>query len=1077
MALDFYNEEYNKPKVATPEITTTGTPSVSSAPEPTKAPIPIAEKKDEDNKGIGISKGDDSAPDSQVKTIEDEYYTLYKKKCEGTATEEELKKYEEIKAGYEASAQKNATATTETQKDDKAEVKKTPEQEKKHNEYTELYQESGTDYEKTSRVLDKYLTENNESYAKLKESYGHAKNKTEKNKIEQQMKKQRDKLIHDWQAVVNPGIDNSKLSVRLRQRGIREIGKIFAYAGEKGIKQDSEELRDKKFISDIKSNRYEIEKIETAIQSIDFEAAKDNPDKVIKEFAQAMLKDDAKYNSLTGEAQEKYLQEKIASTISDRIGMKFSAEELQNNPRIAVLKKVMVSIIKKAKENGSDINKILNNKSILADELIKNMKKYEEEINKLPENERRDAKRFLTHIIISKKINKDIEKDGAITERDIYNNLKKRSVEEKNLNEDEKDLLRYLERINKHNPAILNQEFDYTSAVSMSIVLGEKLNKIGERYSAYIDEGKTSNERITRLADVAAKFRGTNKASTILTDIITRYEAKNGSIEKELISNKKLRNSTLYAAYIANINLDANDPESRIAAVNSHKLLNKMGKLSTAEAIAYKNSISGWSENDHIRMGKEKEYRNVLSENKQLRSLNTQVVLANFSDNSIRNIQKENIKTGDKKFNTLYSQSLIESADPKRQISLSKELLSLHDSATTEGIAAAEQSVDSSVREEYSKALNNEINSGYYTTEQKANFQTARETGQTSFERTQSSEGAKSEASNLNNKTTSPISSSTPEAGVRPTKVTISTIYISQESKTYAREIKTTLAQLDSENKKAEAMKKAADNIAKIQKDAIEREYTKAEQQKIQEQKQAVETAQKENAKKSEEKLKSDIAKAVDTSIEEIKEELPASPEAAEVQKAFGEMFNELKAYAKAGQIDQVYSLLGKIPKAQEKFLEKLATKHISTITHFIKTADKAVIRQLCELNPSLIAVLDKSTLLEIGISKAKIIKYGDKDQIAGLLTDLQMSSTKDTLNEFYEIMGIKEDNPQDPAEAVKKNGNVNGGDDHMARLMQNMKDASKNNEIALSSNIVGGSSYRFPEGTKKKLDPKEFWG
>ena len=38
-------------------------------------------------------------------------------------------------------------------------------------------------------------------------------------------------------------------------------------------------------------------------------------------------------------------------------------------------------------------------------------------------------------------------------------------------------------------------------------------------------------------------------------------------------------------------------------------------------------------------------------------------------------------------------------------------------------------------------------------------------------------------------------------------------------------------------------------------------------------------------------------------------------------------------------------------------------------------TADKAVIRQLCELNPSLIAVLDKSTLLEIGISKAKIIK------------------------------------------------------------------------------------------------------
>ena len=1078
MALDFHNEEYNKPKVATPEITTTGTPSVSTSPEPTKAPIPIAEKKDEeDNKGIGISKGNDSAPDSKITTIEDEYNTLFKKKCEGSATEEELKRYEEIKAGYEAAAKKNSAETTEIQKDEKTDEKLTAEQKEKFKEYAQLYEESGTDYEKTSKVLDKYLIENDESYAKLKESYNRTKNQTERNKIEQQMKRQRDKLIHDWQAVVNPGIENSKLSVRLRQRGIREIGKIFAYAGAKGLKQNSEELKNENFIKDIKSNKYEIERITTALKSIDFEAAKDDPDVAIKMFAKAMLKNDAKYNSLTGEAQEKYLQEKIASTISDKLRVVISKDEIENSPRIGLLKKITVSIAKYANTRDKDLNELLSDKNALKQAIIQNMKMIEAEVEKLPDAEKKDAKRFITHL----KISNQITKKTNPTEQDILEHLKNKA-KEKDLTAEEKDLFQYLDKISKIDPSLLNEEINLTSAVSLSIILGESIEQIGDRGYQYVNQGKTLSEKRQRFIEFVSKsFKDSGTESTLAKKYITQFckENYNGDMSKM----KNLPGSSGRLAR-AMANLDKNRPETiKNAQDATTEMLNKpkLDKNDETVLAAGPKVIDDpdgklWGE---IMSGKDVVEASLQSNNGAYKLMNTGYNMGHSVD-AVNNAAKyiaNNVNN--EAYVSLFSRTSIEASsfDPKRQIELSKALLSQHNAAITEGVAAAEQSIDPSVRNEYTRALNNEINSGYYTTEQKANFQTARETGQTSFERTQSSEGAKSEASNLNNKTTSPISSSTPETGVRPTKVTISTIYISQESKTYAREIKTTLAQLDSENKKAEAMKKAADNIAKIQKDAIEREYTKAEQQKIQEQKQAVETAQKENDKKSEEKLKSDLAKAVDTSIEEIKEELPTSPEAAEVQKAFGEMFNELKAYAKAGQIDQVYSLLGKIPKAQEKFLEKLATKHISTITHFIKTADKAVIRQLCELNPSLIAVLDKSTLLEIGISKAKIIKYGDKDQIAGLLTDLQMSSTKDTLNEFYEIMGIKEDNPQDPAEAVKKNGNVNGGDDHMARLMQNMKDASKNNEIALSSNIVGGSSYRFPEGTKKKLDPKEFWG
>ena len=234
-----------------------------------------------------------------------------------------------------------------------------------------------------------------------------------------------------------------------------------------------------------------------------------------------------------------------------------------------------------------------------------------------------------------------------------------------------------------------------------------------------------------------------------------------------------------------------------------------------------------------------------------------------------------------------------------------------------------------------------------------------------------------------------------------------------------------------------------------------------------------------ENEKKTKEQHDADLSSALETEIEAIKEEIPTSPEAAEVQKQFSSMYSELRSYAKAGQMDQVFSMLGKIPKAQEKFLEKLATKHISTITHFIKGADKSILKFMCEKNPGIISTLDTNTLMILcnsGFPKTMIIKYGDKNQVAGMLSDLQLASTKDTLNEFYEVMGLAKDEKDtaDASEVIKKNDKLaDGGDDHMAKLLENMRRAS--NDIA-SAGVHQGTvvpNWKEPE----KRVPRELWG
>lgn len=1080
MAINLYKDDDPNKKVGATGANSVGTSSVapSSSPTPTAKPVPIAGET-QNNEGVGTSvqKGPEASPSAKIETVDEKLAKIKTKIRNGEKlTPEEQKFYDGIASDYKVEKKNDESSKTKVSQ-------LTPQQREKLKQYTALESEGGTEYEKTSRILDKYLSDNDESYQALKDKLANTKDKKVKASIENQLRAKRDKVIHDWQAIYNPGVENKNLTLKDRQRGIHQIGATFMYAGIYDIKGDEQldQLKNSEIITDIKNNKFETLILSRQLKAITYRDEKGHidADNVIRQFTELRLKHDAKYQSLTDEnAKEEYRQNKIASTISDNLGYKITKEDLKNNKRVGFLKQIMAEMAAKAIEDGIDLNNLGPDE--IKSLMHRKSKDIREQINRIQdEDTKKDAINFLTHLKVANELNK---KDA--TEHHVYNALIAK-MKDGTITPEEKDLLKKLDKIAKADISLLDEPINIKSAVSMSIILGEDIESIGNRGYQYIKDGKTREERENRLADFGEKIKNSTNGSKVLNKILLAYnkDYQNGDIkqlEHMMQKNERFANSVYENTIRTIVNANAKDPKS-IEALGKAHLNMKWVKISEKHSKSLENAYAGMDMDTRKAANANTDFRTGAVGNKQLMQALTAGDRRSKTDKEIQELAYQCKGIGDYNFNAAYGEEIIKGAPPERQISLSKALLEVHDAGFTEGTAAAEQYVDASVRDEYSKNLTNEINEGvkkgYYTQEDAQNFQTARETGQTSYERTQASEGAKSNSSehSVSNQQSNDAGST---QTVYSTGSKSSSINVSPQTQSIARETKTLIAlnsQLNSENKKAEAMKKAADNIAKIQKDAIEREDSKAKQQEIKLQKQKLEEAKKENEKKSEEQLKAELSKVVDASIQEVQNELPQSAEGAVARQMLGDMYKNLKSYAQAGQLNQVYELLAKIPKAQELFIEKLATKHISVISHFIKTADKSVIRQLCELNPALISVLDKNTLLSIGIDKAKIIKYGDKDQIAGMLSDLQMASTKDTLNEFYEVMGIKNDEKdiEVASDALKKNDStVDGGDDHMAKLLENMKRASS--DIA-SSGVQGTVVPNWKEPGKKV--PRELWG
>ena len=1032
MTLDFHNKlpENNNINPSTVAPVSPPAPTTGSTPA---TPVKIVEGGNTDTVKEGFVKQDDNTSIPQEETLEKRKKELEEKVRLKTATPEEIEELQGYIEGQQSAEEKSKQNA----------LNLSPEAEKKFSEYMNIRAKHGS-----IGVIKKYLSDTDSSYNNASAA--------EKRKIE------KDFIDNLKDIVYTDKSGNKKLSAMQRQTQLSRIADLCSMSAVS--KKPMEELV--AIDSGILQERlaeHEHKRALKIFKEIDLNNDKIDANTKIDNLAKALLKYDETYTSMKeGSEKEKYRQDYIAQLASKLFKREITADDL-NSKTANFYKNAIIEFMKIASKDEQFNIDQLDNKTFskLIDKITP------ENLEKLPEDVKKDFKLLKTINDVKSNIDKDY---NDITEGDIFKYL----LNKKDLKPEEKDLLEFYKGLDENK--IIN--LDKTRSSQNSIVVKSLLFHTDIR----VETDKTIKEAFKNSKEDILSDKP-NRQIQKLIETLGFDSKKLDQLDKFLEKNNYTKEEIKKFHKIYNL-----DEKSAIATVAAHTVYKDADTIIAAE-ISMKNASNPEAKEklksiNGIYVAKmDKNEFAKLRAHKRAEEVDNDVADSswhafshaagrNASDLTYVQNQIQNSGLSDKfKEYSVKSMTANATADQQRYI------INYYENTTNKniikGLAAAEPEVHESVKQEYSQKLDKIIQHNGLQNDKE--IQTARQTGQTSSERAQASENSTSASSSERANQTSAQAQTSSASSIQGAKVRTETIYISSETKSYANTIKATLAQLDSENKKAEAMKTIAESIAKIQANEIKYE-AKVAQQKIQQQKQAVEAAKQENAKKSEEQLKTEQKAATESCVKEIQEELSQSAEAKEIQKYFSDpsWFEKLKSYAKDGQIDQVYQMLAKIPKAQDLFIEKLATKHISTITHFIKTADKSVIKHLVELNPSLVAVLDRNLLLEINIPKATIIKYGDKDQIAGLLSDLQLASTKETLKEFYEVLGVKDNASEeaDASEVVKKNASVKGDDNFINQLQRNMKIASRD---YASSGMQGTVVPNWKEPDKKV--PREMWG
>ncbi len=365
-----------------------------------------------------------------------------------------------------------------------------------------------------------------------------------------------------------------------------------------------------------------------------------------------------------------------------------------------------------------------------------------------------------------------------------------------------------------------------------------------------------------------------------------------------------------------------------------------------------------------------------------------------------------------------FATNLIKSANnTQEQLGYADNLSTISDPAVTEGLAAALQYVDSSAQNQYNSYIDRAIQNNGYSQEEINNINTARETGQTSYQRgtTSSANGnspanSPSSASSPRNQASTTSSATPTTSAATPVSSTpANVVKVSPQNSNAVTEMRQTLAQLQYEEsvaKKEKAMQDLQNIIEKIQNDQEVRAQKKAELA-AKEAKTDEEIAQaiKETEKKSVKEQEDVQAKVAVEVVEELDQE-------EKLEKKFNisiDTINRIRTAARNGDLSTIYNVLGSISTdAQRHFVQRLSRKDTATIIGFIRSqsTNKSLIRELCRLNPGLIKALSPDLLISCGIQKSEIIKYADSKMLASYLAELQRTGNTRELNQFYEALG-----------------------------------------------------------------------
>ena len=956
----------------------------------------------------------------------------------------ELNSYEEPSVGVGADGS-DASENTENATVKKVKTESEIRAEKKQKEYQDIYSKEGTAYEKTSRIIDKYLMENDSNYAKLQSE-----------KAKQQY---RDNLIKSFREQMD--LDSN---ITPAQRSVMQdnIAKLIINAASQG----------KMIVASSKNNspkcnlsRTEIEqdlantpdsKFKKIIDSIEIDPNKSPKEQLHTIIDKYLTETDNEYKKLkTEKDKSEYIQKKLGEYTQKMFSIDINKLDKSEKESLELL---ALAAFKEVKESGTSIESLMNSdkqQAFIAQILTENK-------NLLNNIKDSNTKLIFERTLKKAEIYNTIrinDPDKIIHEKDILNKLKEMK---KNGQIDGNKALEQLyeyysnaEKMDANLPKgqkMLDQTANTTSLVGMASVLGMTPEKFISK-QVLDDNGKllSKDDLVKKLSNPALKNMLGDCKDDVGIRLIHDYLIKSGCSKEDV--SEILTKANLYNAHtafnamarkdcdtaakitngIANYGIkEEKDAVTRVAGASSAILDDKSGMEFTDSLNdnAYAMVADAFNTGIHINWSQQQQdaYRNSI------------VTDANV--------------TAERK--TAFTKSYISTGTAEQQLHDSKYLSTVKDAAVTEGLAAAEKFVDASVKSQYRSYVDNAIKNNGYSQAEINNINAARETGKTSYERNievQSTNSAQ------------PLKSQTKVSTQQSTVTNISTAQISYSKSTVKlsaansdlpKQFAQTLLQLQyqaSVAQKEKAMQDLQNIIDKIQNDqevrAQKQAKIKAKEASTDEEiAEAIKTADEKSAQTQ----KTDEEKIANESKESIGElnEVVETPKIEEVAKKFNISVDDVKELQEAhrqGDLNTIYTKLGSISvDAQKKFVQFISRKDTATIIGFIRnrSTDKSLIKELCRLNPNLIKSLDPDLLLDCGIAKADIIKYAGASQLAAMLASQARLGHTDVLNQFYEALGYNKD-----VSYNNKNAFLPGGDGFYSSYNR------QDNSAAIASNTI----------------------
>ncbi len=944
------------------------------------------------------------------KTIDDVYSYLLRKPDK---TEEEQKILNILKSNKKEASQ-------DTKPADEQSSAISPENAEKLKKCNEIIQGSGTDYEKLSQIMDLYLSENDPEYQKLPDYQG----KTYKYDRKRQY---RDKLIKKLREDFAPG----DLSTTERSIMHQKLTALFTNCiaqnktidsitsqGKGALKQEIEAISNREFSSIIQN-------VET----------KGTDQDVIISFADKLLANKPEYTNLTTKEEKiKYIRSKAGEIFEKTLGI--PVENLKiDSETMPLIEKAAAEAIKEIVskkytesdlENPETQNKIINNVMTANPDLLEQIKE------KLP--------KVFNGLMVYLEKNKLIaelklnDKDGVITEGEIYKELKNREKNGSLTSPEQKEMLKYYERVIMMDKEIPNYSKTLFKQKASNSSLIARAALTGKDVPTYIHEmfaGKTEqeiNKALKRLVPDVNSFPPNSEAFiAIFTELKEVYGPQEAYNKMKKMGMKQPRDFQI-DAFIRN--------DGKSTAELGNIAANYGTKAEKEECLKVASASAKFLDNEQQSIyweNSNKYYDKTIAESVNNYKTKEDAVQIHAYVASSQIVSDER-KSSVTKF-------MVETAAPDRQIYYAREMSKIKDAAVTEGLAAAEQNVDSSVRQQYSQYVDNAIKNNGYTSEQKANIEQARQTGQISYERSSSSEGASDKSSSTGTRTSSNTPSASRTSTGYATTVSSSTGGSGSSSGTASTSgSKPTYVAFGSTNYGDQVTKALSDKKERVQERITQiidnyQKTTKAQEAKSEKQADTTSKEATSQAAKAAEKE----AKVVKTFIE--------SPQASGNIDA--KTIQELKTAYSSGGMKGLYEKLGTLGETvQEKFLSFFAKYSDGNSLHSFASSfsnNKSVILSLYQYSndPSLLAYLGESATMDL-LSKGKIklkdfLKYASPSTIALYISDLNKTGNHELLKQIFGLLNLSQ------ASYVQQHTSkpTLGGDDWMEQLQGNMSRAS----------------------------------